>query len=160
MKPRDFPLSEEYIPETAERNLWFAVIERALKDYCFFFDQLTKSANGHTVDFERLNSQHRNQFTLKAIAELNRLRWFLFEKVPEPFNLEYLCQELYAHGHGVACDIRKQAAEQFKRHYNETEERGVFVAITKYIAETTKIAETQAAQTESPLRYKRYRLSN
>jgi len=42
MKPRDFPLSEEYIPETAERNLWFAVIERALKDYCFFFDQLTK----------------------------------------------------------------------------------------------------------------------
>jgi hypothetical protein len=160
MKPKDFPVGPEYIPETPERNLWLAVVERALKDYCFFFDQLTKTSNGHVIDVSKLQMHHRNSFNLKAIAELNRLRWFLFDKTPTPFNFEYICQELYSDGKGLADEIRKQASQQFKLHFDETTQKGTFAAIRDYISDTTKIAYAEPAKVESPLRHKRYRITH
>jgi hypothetical protein len=46
MKYKDIIQPDPQDFETPERNLWFAVIERALKDYCFFFDRLCNTGNG------------------------------------------------------------------------------------------------------------------
>ncbi len=154
------PIAEDYheAPETPERNLWFAVLERALKDYCFFFDKLVNTGNGHIIAYERMNDSMRQSFNLQAIAELNRLRWFIFDKEPQPFNLEYLAEQLYEDGEGAAQAIRKEAIKQFKRHFIEAETAGKFPVITAYIRSNIAVDKMQAAETESSLRFKRYRL--
>ena len=45
-------------PEIPERNLWLAVIERAFKDYCFFFD--------------KLEARHNHAFLQKKTVEIGR----------------------------------------------------------------------------------------
>jgi len=144
--------------ETPERNLWFAVIERALKDYCFFFDRLTNNGNGHLMHFDRFNSVNKNNFQIKAIYEFNRLRWFLFEKEPSEFNLAYLTDQLYEDGDGAASSIRKEASKQFKLHFTEAEERGQFMAVIHYIKENTGIVNAESAKKQCSLRSKRYRV--
>lgn len=157
---RDMPIFdlEQVSHETPERNLWFAVIERALKDYCFFFDKLLNTGNGQLIHYDVLTADNKNNFHIKAIYEFNRLRWFLFEKEPAEFNLTYLTDQLYEDGAGAASSIRKEASKQFKRHFNEAEERGRFMAVIHYIKENTNISRAQAADKESSLRNKRYRL--
>ena len=159
---KDMPIfdSDPVSHETPERNLWFAVIERALKDYCFFFDKLLNTGSGQLVAYESLTNENRNNFHIKAIYEFNRLRWFLFEKEPEEFNLTYLADQLYEDGDGAASSIRKEAAEQFKLHFNQAEERGRFMAVINYIKENTGIVRQRAAQKENSLRNKRHRLSH
>ena len=146
------------VPETPERNLWFAVIERALKDYCFFFDRLLNTGNGSLVIYERMNDNYRQSFHLKAIAELNRLRWFLFTREQVPFNLEYLAEQLYDDGVGAAQSIRAVAIKQFKRHFLEAEAANKFEHIIRYVRENIAIDKMETAETESTLRHKRYRL--
>jgi len=148
---------EKEYHEVPERNLWFAVIERALKDYCYFFDRLINPGSTHLVYSDGLN--HKDQFQLKAIYEFNRLRWFLFEKEPAEFNLAYLADQLYEDGDGAAASIRKEAIRQFKTHFDEAERRGQFMKIIHYIKENTGVAYSEAADKVSPLRTKRYRLS-
>lgn len=149
---------EEPSRETPERNLWFAVIERALKDYCFFFNKLSSTGYGHLLNCESRSPMFPNDFNLKAIAEFNRLRWFLFEKEPHPFNLAYLTEQLYEDGDSAASCIRKQAVKQFKLHFITTEELGRFEAITSYIRQNIRISQSDAAEKESALRYKKFRL--
>lgn len=144
--------------ETPERNLWFAVIERALKDYCFFFNKLSTTGQGQLINCESRSPTFNNDFNLKAIGEFNRLRWFLFEKEPHPFNLTYLTEQLYDDGESAASCIRKQAVMQFKLHFLTTEELGRFVAITSYIRDRIRICPSDAAEKESALRYKKFRL--
>lgn len=144
--------------ETPERNLWFAVIERALKDYCFFFDKLRSTNQGNLIHYESLSPNSRLDFNLRAIGEFNRLQWFFFDKEIQPFNLEYLSEQLYEDSAGNAGRIRKEAKEQFKRNFLQAEEAGRFVAITSYIRENTQIDKIVAADADSHLRYKRFRL--
>jgi hypothetical protein len=158
MKYKDIIQPDPQDFETPERNLWFAVIERALKDYCFFFDRLCNTGNGSLVVYERLTDKHRQSFNLQAIAELNRLRWFLFLKDSAQFNLTYLADQLYDDGEGAASSIRKAAKEQFKRHFIETELAGKFDAICAYVRDTIAIDRIESAPIESALRYKRYRI--
>jgi hypothetical protein len=157
---RDMPtFDEESIShETPERNLWFAVIERALKDYCFFFDKLIHSGTGQLITYESLNFDNKNNFQIKAIYEFNRLRWFLFDKEPAQFNLAYLADQLYEDGDGAASSIRKEASRQFKLHFNQAEERGHFMAVIHYIKENTNVMIAEAADKQSALRNKRHRL--
>lgn len=157
---RDMPICDEepISHETPERNLWFAVIERALKDYCFFFDKLLNTGTGHLIQYDSLTADNKNNFQIKAIYEYNRLRWFLFDREPAQFNLTYLADQLYEDGDGAASSIRKEALQQFKRHFNQAEERGQFMAIIHYIKENTNIMRLEAATKESSLRNKRHRI--
>lgn len=159
LKEKNSYNSQEEGPEndTPERSLWFAVIERALKDYCFFFDRLTSTGAGHLINVEKMRHVYIENFNLKAIAEIERLRWFLFCKIPEPFNLEYLSEQLYDDGPGMAKTIRDEAAQQFKLHLMETEKNNRFVAIIDYIKESTSATQVTPALIESKLRHKRSR---
>lgn len=141
-----------------ERNLWLAVIERALKDYCFFFDKLCNTGSGQLVDYNKLTYTGQSDFNLKAIGQFNRLRWFIYNKESIPFNLSYLANELYEDGDGTAGLIRKEASKQFRRHLKEIEDKNQFVAIVHYIKENTTAADSEAAAKESTLRHKRYRM--
>ena len=144
-------------PTTPERELWLAVIERALKDYCFFFDKLLNTGNGQVIRYEQLKTAQRNVFNIKAIAEFNRLCWFLFEKASQPFNLQFLCDHLYDDSQGMTDYIRKQATQQFKLHFLQQEKKEQFVAILAFIKETTNVDEVHPASFVSSLKYKRYR---
>jgi hypothetical protein len=156
---KDYKADDEEQPlDIPERHLWMAVIERALKDYCFFFDKLCSTGTGHLIDINRLNAANVHDFNLKAIGQFNRLRWFIFNKEPKPFNLQYLANELYDDGDGTAGLIRKEASKQFKRHLKEIEDKNKFVAIVSYIKQNTTAADSEAAEKESKLRNKRYRM--
>lgn len=159
---RDMPIfdDEPISHETPERNLWFAVIERALKDYCFFFDKLLNHGSGQLVSYDAMLPDDKNNFQIKAIYEFNRLRWFLFDKKPAHFNLTYLTDQLYEDGDGAASSIRKEASRQFKLHFDQAQERGQFMGIIHYIKENTNIMRMEAATKESSLRNKRYRIGN
>lgn len=149
---------EEAQLDIPERHLWMAVIERALKDYCFFFDKLCNTGSGQLVDFHRLSNIGQNDFNLKAIGQFNRLRWFIYSKEARPFNLTYLANELYEDGDGTAGLIRKEASKQFRLHLKEIEDKNQFVAIVSYIKTNTNAANSEAAEKESKLRHKRYRM--
>jgi len=157
---RDMPIfdGEPVSHETPERNLWFAVIERALKDYCFFFDKLLSNGSGQLVRYDNLSANSKNEFQIKAIYEFNRLRWFIFDKEPAHFNLTYLADQLYEDGDGAASSIRKEASKQFKLHFNQAEERGQFMGLMHYIKENTNVMRVEAATKESSLRNKRHRI--
>jgi hypothetical protein len=105
-----------------------------------------------------LSYNAKESFNIKAICELNRLRWFIFDSTPRPFNLEYLTEQLYEDGPGAASSIRKEAKEQFKLHYEEAERIGQYMAVIHYIRENTNALSSQAAKSVSRLRNKRYRL--
>jgi hypothetical protein len=157
---RDMPIfdGEPVSHETPERNLWFAVIERALKDYCFFFDKLLSNGSGQLVRYDNLSANSKNEFQIKAIYEFNRLRWFIFDKEPSHFNLTYLADQLYEDGDGAASSIRKEASKQFKLHFNQAEARGQFMGLIHYIKENTNVMRAEAATKESSLRNKRHRI--
>lgn len=141
-----------------ERNLWLAVIERALKDYCFFFDKLCNTGTGQLIDINRLNNVAQHDFNMKAIGQFNRLRWFIFSNEYRPFNLTYLSIELYEDGEGTAHLIRKEASKQFRLHLKEIEDKNQFVSIVHYIKENTNATDSAFAEKESKLRHKRYRM--
>jgi len=66
----------------------------------------------------------------------DRLRWFLFDLEPIEFNLTYLSLVLYD-GDGFAYQIRQAANKYFKRHLNETKEKGIFPYIIAHIVENS-----------------------
>ena len=157
-KTNPFAVDQEAaVLKTPERELWFAVIERALKDYCFFFDKILTTGNGHLIRYDELHKVHRQSFNLKAIAVINRLRWFLFEKQPVPFNLTFLLEQLYDDDTHVAAHIREQAAKQFKLHCAEIEARGMFQAVISYVTNTTEETHGAPSASFSTLKTKRYR---
>lgn len=151
---------EEVINYSPERTLWLAVIERALKDYCFFFDYLDRlpqpsvKKTFHLDQMDRKNVMYR-----RTIGDFSRLRWFLFDRHPRPFNLSYLMRELYNEDESMAEAMRKQAREQFKLQLDKIREQGRFNVIVKYIEENTNADKTTPAVQESSLRTKRYRLT-
>lgn len=151
---------EEVTNYSPERTLWLAVIERALKDYCFFFDYLDRlpqpsvKKTFHLDQMDRKNVMYR-----RTIGDFSRLRMFLFDRHPRPFNLSYLMRELYNDDESMAEAMRKQAREQFKLQLDKIREQGRFNVIVKYIEENTNADKTTPAAQESSLRTKRYRLT-
>lgn len=142
-----------------ERTLWLAVIERALKDYCFFFDTVLR--NNATADIEispSALSNPKSAIYRKRIGEFRRLRWFLFNTDAQPFNLEYLIDILYEPDQDMLSKIRMRAAKMFKRHLDETREANRFPLLIKYIDENTGANKAKPDLYECPLRWKRYRL--
>lgn len=148
---------ERRVLRTPERDLWMAVIERALKDYCFFFEKVLQTGNGHLIRYEAMTEFESKDFAMRCIAELSRLRWFLFDATPIPFNLEYLSCELYDDDGGMAQCIRKEAQRQFNLHVQAQQEAGRFIDVIKYVQENWQRDFSDAASKRSKLSYKRYR---
>jgi hypothetical protein len=152
-------LHPEHQSDFPERTLWLAVIERALKDYCFFFDrleglpQVTVKAMAKEQELERKNVMYH-----RTVGDFSRLRWFLFDPYPTPFNLTYLIRELYD-DESIAEAMRKQAKEQFKLQFDKVRTLGKYRVITRYIEENTGADKATPATEESKLRNKRYRLT-
>jgi hypothetical protein len=152
--------TERLITESPERTLWLAVIERALKDYCFFFDRLQRYENCNNFrDIDRFQYNPKSRTHGNAVAEFERLRWFLFDLQPIEFNLTYLSLVLYDN-EGFAFQVRKAADKYFKRHLDQTKEKGIFPHIIAYIVENSPADSATAALEDSPLRFKRYRIDS
>jgi hypothetical protein len=149
--------TDRVVLRTPERDLWMAVIERALKDYCFFFEKVLQTGNGHLIRYEGLSEHDARDFSMRCIAELSRLRWFLFDATPTPFNLEYLSNELYDDNGGMAQCIRKEAQKQFNLHVQSQQIAGRFPDVIKYVTENWQRDFSDAASKRSKLSYKRYR---
>jgi aminopeptidase C len=142
-------------PESAERNLWLAVIERALKDYCFFFDRIQEKGTSYLTKGCKGKKSSRN----KCLHEISRLRWFLYGIPAEPFNLEYLITELYDDSDNVLQSIRSHATSQFKRHILEQQDKGKFDALVSEMYGFVPECPIAPATTESTLRQRRNRVS-
>lgn len=142
-------------PESAERNLWLAVIERALKDYCFFFDRIQEKGTDYLTKGCKGKKSSRN----KCLHEISRLRWFLYGIPAEPFNLEYLITELYDDSDNVLQSIRNHATSQFKRHILEQQDKGKFDALVSEMYGFVPDCPIAPAATESTLRQRRNRVS-
>jgi hypothetical protein len=151
------PDGHEEVVETPERNLWMAVVERALKDYCFFFDKLHSSSNGRMMTYRISANDNPSVMFTRTIKELNRLRWFLFCETPEPFNLIYLTELFYEDGAGMAANIREMASRQFRKNMLEAEQMNIFVDVREHISKFTSADKWSPAEEYVQLRHKRYK---
>jgi hypothetical protein len=155
--------NEDSVAEQPERNLWLAVVERALKDYCFFFDRLSGRDQNDRV-LITISNFKKNKFNWKyqkVVADYDRLNWFLFDRTPTPFNLEYICTLLYEDSDGMLSALRREAKKHFKRHMLDSDAANRYKIIVDYVMQYSNDLETiDAASVESKLRYKRYRLTN
>ncbi len=141
-----------------ERTLWLAVIERALKDYCFFFDRLDGLPQVTIKQLAKIDTiDHKSAMYRRTVGDLLRLRWFLFDLNPQPFNLSYLVRELYD-DETIAEGMRTQAAQNFKRQLDKVRGQKRYAMLVRYIEENTGADKATPAENESRLRYKRYRL--
>jgi len=156
MKRRMLDIVEVYDEpiQTPERKLWMAVIERAMKDYCFFFDKLAAmhKAPGYSPYYKTTTSS----FNKRAIKELNRLRWFIFDKQAEEFNLTFLTEQFYEDSDGAAEHIRKVAKEQFKKNMDDAKTNKLFPEVREHISRFSSVDSWTAADEYVPLRLKRY----
>lgn len=151
---------EEHVSpnESSERTLWTAVIERAMKDYCFFFDWVESSSRIYKKRAtDKLQNIRCVNFVTKSIGEFNRLQWFLFSNEMQPFNLYYITEQLHDDS-GLRERLRTMAREQFKLNLDKAIAGDKFPAITSYILKNTNAHKETPAAAESTLRQKRYRI--
>lgn len=157
------PHNEDSILDLPERMLWLAVVERALKDYCFFFDRLTGADQGHRVMQSTTNfAKSKRGYNLqKARAEYQRLVWFMFDDQPTPFNLEYICTQLYDDGTGVADGFRRESLRLLNRHIADTMAEFHYPHLVTFIRDVTpKLQDASEPRDKDKFRTKRYRLPN
>lgn len=159
MRQRPYPemnIDEENQFTFPEKELWMAVIDRALRDYCFFFEKLFH----HSAKKKWGASVEDNLSSVKAIRELNRLRWFLFAEEPQEFNMQYILENIYDNYDEIGASIRYYAKQQFRRHVEEIEKLGTFKSLVMYIRNETKAMDVPAATTDNPIRRRRLRVIN
>lgn len=148
-----------------ERFLWLAVVERALKDYCCFFDRLVGADQGDATlrafDKYKYKGCKIGYNLKKVLREYDRLDWFLFCKQPKPFNLQYICEQLYDDDLDHAGAFRAEAKKLFAMHVKDTGASVSFATIVDYINRFgDQTAVKGAPLSKEGLRWKRYRLPN
>lgn len=145
MKAKDVPSMLDELDSqeinSPEKQLWLAVIDRALKDYCFFFDKLFT----YKLKFVGSDQIETNLGYYKTIQELHTLRWFLFSTNPQQFNMQYILENIYDNYEGIAKTIRDKAKQHFKSHVESIKDEGRFPRLIKYI-----LSETNALNPEIP----------
>lgn len=157
------PCNEYVALELPERYLWLAVVERALKDYCFFFDRLTNADQGDRVMQSTTNFRRskRGYNLNKARSEYQRLSWFMFDTTLTPFNLEYICTQLYDDGNGVAEGFRMEAMRLLNRHILDSMAEAMFPHLVIYIKTMTpELINAGEPRDPDVFKTKRYRLFN
>jgi hypothetical protein len=120
-----------------EKALWMAVVERGARDYCFFFEWLQQyRMHCDVAQQERFYGVTRNSFVLKAIAEYNRLQWFMFSTTPTPYNLGYIF-EMLDQEEALLENVRKLSKKQFLMHLQKIQEAKMFPKIVEHILLTS-----------------------
>lgn len=148
--------ADEGITIFPEGELWLAVIERAIRDYCFFFD----NALSYSCKTRWGPRTEENVQTVKCIRELQRLRWFLFEETPEPFNMQYILENLFDDYDAIGKEIRAQAKSEFKKHLEEMEQKRMFLGLIAYIKANTNAMDAIVTAVEVSLKNKRLRVTH
>lgn len=136
-----------------ERDLWMAVIERSVRDYCFFFDNLFQFANNDIFEKKR---EDRVSF-VKAVQELRNLRWFLFGEIPRPFNLQFILEAVYDDFEGMAKSIRQSVSEQFKLHLEQVIASGRHKRLVEYVQNETSAMKAKTAVSRTTINRRRFR---
>lgn len=137
---------------TPERELWFAVIERALKDYCYFFEEWDRRcAANKSLKKMKMYGYSDTSLKYRTLREFDKLQWFIFSEKAEPFNLEYLTVILFEEP-GVVTNIRKIAKQQLRLHISEVQRRNQHHDAIDYICATTDIKRIEPAEASLPLR--------
>lgn len=93
------------IPENVspEYLLWIAVVDRAIYDFCTFADWYCQRL---TREYGRRRKHISNTAEIAMLRELSILECFLFNPVPEPYNLQWIGEHVFSCGAGVCDNIR------------------------------------------------------
>lgn len=98
-----------------ERGLWVAVVERAMRDYCWYLqssDLMRGFSWAEDRSFFPVKGQNEHK---KLIRDYRVLRWFLFSKKPAPYNLEYIYTNFLEDFGGIA-NVRRYCSTYHKAH--------------------------------------------
>jgi hypothetical protein len=124
---------EEQERLTPEKALWLAVIERGMRDYCFYFEWIQQHRMSHDAgQQERLYSPHRTNYAIKSISEYNKLRWFVFSDKPREYNMIYIF-EMIDGSDALLAEMRRLCKAQFKLHLDKVKEAGMFPFIVQHV---------------------------
>jgi hypothetical protein len=149
--------TEEQSSDIAERKLWLAVIERALKDYSFFFERWERYLHIQNYNNKKkLWKEHSPEFKAKTMVEFNKLHDFIFSNDAKPFNLIYITDTLY--DNDIAEKLREVATEQINHHLADQENKGKFLDIVKAIRE--KLNNFEKPTTKNTHKFKRFRVES
>lgn len=148
--------SETQFPE---KNLWLAVVDRAIKDYCGFFDKLFMVGFKHGKFLNVVARVESNLSLVQTMYELNRLRWFLFEENPEPFNMQYIMECLYDDHQGMLSSMRKEITKKFNDHVSAIERIGHFPKLVGYIKDETNALVDGSLRQEQAFKRRRFHLN-
>ena len=142
-----------------EKNLWLAVVDRAVKDYCGFFDKLFMVGFSHGKFLNVVGRIESNLSIIQTMYELNRLRWFLFEENPEPFNMQYIMESLYDNHEGMLSCMRKEITKKFNDHVDAVERLGKFPRLIHYIKNDTTALTEGSLRREQAVKRKKYQIN-
>ena len=142
-----------------EKNLWLAVVDRAVKDYCGFFDKLFMVGFSHGKFLNVVGRIESNLSIIQTMYELNRLRWFLFEENPEPFNMQYIMESLYDNHEGMLSCMRNEITKKFNDHVDAVERLGKFPRLIHYIKNDTTALTEGSLRREQAVKRKKYQIN-
>lgn len=142
-----------------EKNLWLAVIDRAVKDYCGFFDKLFLVGFKYGKFINAISRVESNLSIIQTMHELNRLRWFLFEEKPEPFNMQYIVECLYDDSSGMLSSMRKEITKKFNEHVDAIERLGTFPRLVHYIKNETTALTDGSLRREQTYKRRRFQMN-
>jgi hypothetical protein len=148
--------NETHFPE---KNLWLAVVDRAIKDYCGFFDKLFMVGFNHGKFLNVVARVESNLSIIQATHELNRLRWFLFEESPEPFNMQYIMECLYEDHENMLSSMRAAITKRFNDHIDAIEKLGQFPRLVHYIKNETTALIEGSLRREQAVKRRKYQIN-
>lgn len=149
--------TEEHQPDIPERTLWLAVVERALKDYCFFFERWERYLHIQSYNNKKkIWKENSPEFNKKTMIEFNRLHSFIFSTEAKPYNVTYITHMLY--DNDIAEKLREVATEQINHHLADQENKGKFLDIVTAIRE--KLNSFEKPTTKNTHKFKRFRVES
>lgn len=93
------------IPENVDPEylLWVAIVDRAIYDFCTFADWYCQRLSH---EYGRKRKHVSNTAEIAMLRELSILEWFLFDTVPQPYNLQWIAEQVFNCGDSVCDKIR------------------------------------------------------
>lgn len=103
-----------------ERTLWVAVVERAMRDYCWYLSS-SDLMRGFSWGMGRKHFPQPGQPEYqKLLRNYRHLRWFLFEKKAIPYNLTYIYNNFLEDSGGIQ-RVRRYCIRYHAEHLKSVE---------------------------------------
>ena len=96
----DIEVAENVSPEYL---LWVAIVDRAIYDFCTFADWYCQRLSH---EYGRKRKHISNTAEIAMLREYHTLQWFLFDPIPQEFNLQWIAEHVFNCGEGVCDKIR------------------------------------------------------